>query len=447
MSTTTNPTPITNPSVTSSPLNKVNKGLEKKTGAFIQLWPEVQPGNVHFKRAWRRTKEIKIDSTIKNVRNAQRKYSAQWIDALMKGLTVPLTEVLNLYKRNFMDLHPFERTVAKLTIASRVKAGHPDLEAILNEIKALRAQTSRMAKDWAGRAGSAANAAEAKTILQEAQQGLEALYTLSKESEVLQELVELHKALRSVPVLSLSLPTVALVGMPNVGKSSLVRALSTGLPEVNSYPFTTRGVTIGHIYETFDNDAADDDEEHEAAGGFVKKSIDNEERVTDEVEGDNGVTETEDSQQLHYLAPVKKSGRKRRRRFQVMDTPGLLNRPDEERNEMEQLTFASLLHLPTAVIFVFDVTSLSGEQSSLDKQIEVRRALRQRFPKRPWVDVITKSDKGMLSNIEESLRQQLPPDALYVSVRSGDNMTDLKERVHAMLESLEHMLRQQGKHD
>lgn len=326
-----------------------------------------------------------------------------------------------------------------------------------------------MAKDWAGRAGSAANAAEAKTILQEAQQGLEALYTLSKESNVLNELVELHKALRSVPVLSLSLPTVALVGMPNgkwgcahiavssyihlcllyhyfiVGKSSLVRALSTGLPEVNSYPFTTRGVTIGHIYETFGDE--EEEEEHEAAGGFVKKSIENEDRATVEVYGDNEVTETEDLQQLHYLAPVKKSGRKRRRRFQVMDTPGLLNRPDEERNEMEQLTFASLLHLPTAVIFVFDVTSLSGEQSSLDKQIEVRRALRQRFPKRPWVDVITKSDKGMLNNIEESLRQQLPPDALYVSVRSGDNMTELKERVHIMLESLEHMLRQQGKHE
>lgn len=30
-------------------------------------------------------------------------------------------------------------------------------------------------------------------------------------------------------------------------------------------------------------------------------------------------------------------------RFQVMDTPGLLDRPEEERNEMEKLTFASLL--------------------------------------------------------------------------------------------------------
>jgi GTP1/Obg family GTP-binding protein len=41
-------------------------------------------------------------------------------------------------------------------------------------------------------------------------------------------------------------------------------------------------------------------------------------------------------------------------RFQVMDTPGLLDRPIEERNEMEKLTFASMAHLPTAVMFVID---------------------------------------------------------------------------------------------
>ena len=41
---------------------------------------------------------------------------------------------------------------------------------------------------------------------------------------------------------------VALVGAPNVGKSSLVQALSSGLPEVCDYPFTTRSVKMGHFY-------------------------------------------------------------------------------------------------------------------------------------------------------------------------------------------------------
>jgi nucleolar GTP-binding protein len=45
-----------------------------------------------------------------------------------------------------------------------------------------------------------------------------------------------------------SLPTLALVGAPNVGKSSLVRQLSSGVPDVCNYPFTTRSIKMGHFY-------------------------------------------------------------------------------------------------------------------------------------------------------------------------------------------------------
>jgi len=46
--------------------------LVKKTGAFVSKLPEVYPSPIHFKRAMRRTREIKIDSNIKNLRNANR---------------------------------------------------------------------------------------------------------------------------------------------------------------------------------------------------------------------------------------------------------------------------------------------------------------------------------------------------------------------------------------
>ena len=35
-------------------------------------------------------------------------------------------------------------------------------------------------------------------------------------------------------------------------------------------------------------------------------------------------------------------------------------RPDEDRNAMERLTLASLQHLPTAVLFVVDLTEGCG---------------------------------------------------------------------------------------
>lgn len=54
-----------------------------------------------------------------------------------------------------------------------------------------------------------------------------------------------------------------------------------------------------------------------------------------------------------------------------MDTPGVLSRPDGERNEMEALTLASMQHLPTAVVFVMDLSGYSGLQSSLENQVFV----------------------------------------------------------------------------
>lgn len=48
-----------------------------------------------------------------------------------------------------------------------------------------------------------------------------------------------------------------------------------------------------------------------------------------------------------------------------MDTPGLLPRPDAERNEMELLTLASVQFLPTTIVFVLD---LSGSPLPLKKK-------------------------------------------------------------------------------
>lgn len=73
----------------------------------------------------------------------------------------------------------------------------------------------------------------------------------NKNSHVVDDLKEMTKVLRSLPLIDPVVPTVCLVGAPNVGKSSIVRQLSTGKPEICNYPFTTRGIIMGHIYVDF----------------------------------------------------------------------------------------------------------------------------------------------------------------------------------------------------
>ena len=62
----------------------------------------------------------------------------------------------------------------------------------------------------------------------------------------------------------------------------------------------------------------------------------------------------------------------------MTDTPGLLNRVDEDRNSMERLTLASVAHLPTCVMYVTDLTGLCG--TSAADQLAIREDLKQQFP-------------------------------------------------------------------
>ena len=108
-------------------------------------------------------------------------------------------------KRSILrSLHPFESTVAELTIVSRIKSGSSrHLEDILEDLKRLRSNTSKLAKEYASRGNNANTSIEAEDLLKEGKEKLEALYSESKQSESLQELLELQKDLRRIPVVEL----------------------------------------------------------------------------------------------------------------------------------------------------------------------------------------------------------------------------------------------------
>lgn len=184
----------------------------------------------------------------------------------------------------------------------------------------------------------------------------------------LQSLRATFKELRRLPRLDLRAPLVVLVGMPNVGKSSIVSAISTGNPAVRHYPFTTRTAKVGHMYLP------------------CHKTEELERLIANNPSSDNSTGHSP-----------------RADRLQVIDTPGVLDRNHEERNTLERLTLASVQHIPSTVVFVTDST---GTSQSLDSQLRVRAEVRQIFenrtearPTSDFRDDLNPSDNNCRQNV------------------------------------------------
>ena len=118
-------------------------------------------------------------------------------------------------------------------------------------------------------------------------------------------------------------------GAPNVGKSQLVRALSSGKPRVASYPFTTQKISVGHL-------------------------------VRDNV-------------------PI-----------QVVDTPGILDRPADERNPIEQKAISALTHLADIIVYLLDPSQTCGYD--LQGQNNILSSIKELFTDHDIIEVETKSD-------------------------------------------------------
>ena len=137
--------------------------------------------------------------------------------------------------------------------------------------------------------------------------------------------------LRDLPDVRPDEPAIVVAGYPNVGKSSFVNRVTRASNEIAEYPFTTRGIALGH----FERD---------------------------------------------HL------------RYQIVDTPGLLDRPDAERNDIERQAVSALTHLADVVLVVVDPSGDCGYP--LDVQLELREEVRDRFDaSTPVITVANKHDR------------------------------------------------------
>nr|XP_007140760.1 hypothetical protein PHAVU_008G139500g [Phaseolus vulgaris]ESW12754.1 hypothetical protein PHAVU_008G139500g [Phaseolus vulgaris] len=118
--------------------------------------------------------------------------------------------------------------------------------------------------------------------------------------------------------------------------------------------------------------------------------------------------------------------------------------PLKDRNNLEKLTLAVLSHLPTAVLYVHDLSGECGTSPS--DQFSIYKELRERFTGHLWLDVVSKCDLLRTSPVVyatdephpsqldlENYRKSGPDGAINVSVKTEEGLPELKQRVHELL--------------
>jgi nucleolar GTP-binding protein len=164
---------------------------------------------------------------------------------------------------------------------------------------------------------------------------------IKRQKESLAYLEQVRQHMARLPSIDTSGRTLLLCGYPNVGKSSFMNCVTRAEVDVQPYAFTTKSLFVGHM-------------------------------------------------DYKYL------------RWQVIDTPGLLDHPLEDRNTIEMQSITALAHLRACVLYFIDLSGQCGY--TLDQQLRLFTSLKPLFAGKPVVAVTTKSDIMTLSELSESDR-------------------------------------------
>lgn len=114
----------------------------------------------------------------------------------------------------------------------------------LGHIKASKNMVENLAKDYLKLTKYADSLYRCKSLKKAA---LGRMCTIVKKiSSSLSYLEEVRKHLARLPAINPFERTILVTGYPNVGKSSFVNCVSRANVEVQSYPFTTQALYVGH---------------------------------------------------------------------------------------------------------------------------------------------------------------------------------------------------------
>nr|KYP49396.1 putative nucleolar GTP-binding protein 1 [Cajanus cajan] len=157
-------------------------------------------------------------------------------------------------------------------------------------------------------------------------------------------LEQVRQHMARLPSIDPNTRTVLICGYPNVGKSSFINKITRADVDVQPYAFTTKSLFVGH---------------------------------TD----------------YKYL------------RYQVIDTPGILDRPFEDRNIIEMCSITALAHLRAAILFFLDISGSCGY--TIAQQAALFHSIKSLFLNKPLIIVCNKTDLQPLEGISEEDKKLL----------------------------------------
>jgi nucleolar GTP-binding protein len=152
---------------------------------------------------------------------------------------------------------------------------------------------------------------------------------LKRQKASLAYLEEVRKHMSRLPALDPNTRTLLMCGLPNVGKSSFMNKVTRANVDVQPYAFTTKSLFVGHM-------------------------------------------------DYRYL------------RWQVIDTPGILDHSLEERNTIEMQAITALAHLTCSVLYFIDISEQCGY--TIEQQCSLFRSIKPLFANKELIIVVNKID-------------------------------------------------------
>ncbi len=180
-------------------------------------------------------------------------------------------------------------------------------------------------------------------------------------------LERVRQHLSRLPAIDPTAKTLIITGFPNVGKSSFINKVSRAEVDVQPYAFTTKSIFVGH---------------------FDYKDM----------------------------------------RWQVVDTPGLLDHSLKDRNTIEMQAITALAHINATVLYFVDISETCGK--TIEQQASLYYNIRPLFANKPLLVVANKTDLTPIESLDADKRALLDAIAKdrHTQVMPMSNITE--EGIH-----------------